>query len=62
MPLAAGDRVLLCTDGLEPFLASLPAEELAALSSETLLARAMAFEKAEGWMDDRTAVLITALH
>ena len=53
--------MLLCTDGLEPFLASLPAEELAALSSETLLARAMAFEKAEGWMDDRTAVLITAL-
>lgn len=61
VPLAAGDRVLLCTDGLEPFLASVPAEELATLSSERLLTCAMAFQKAEGWMDDRTAVLITAL-
>ncbi len=59
LPLSAGDRVLLCTDGLNPFLDSISESKLANLDSTSLLQRAMAFEAA-GWMDDRTAIIVEA--
>ena len=59
--LAPGDRVLLCTDGLNDFLAASGEQALCAMDSRTLLEKAMAFRKGEGWMDDRTAVIIDAV-
>lgn len=60
IPLEAGDRVILCTDGLNEFLSAVGPEALCAMDSGTILERAMAFQKTEGWMDDRTAVIIDA--
>ncbi len=58
IPLGPGDRVLLCTDGLNDFLAAAGERALCAMDSGTILEKAMAFRKPEGWMDDRTAVIV----
>lgn len=60
VPLKPGDRVILCTDGIDAFLSAAGAEALCAMDSGTLLEKAMTFRKPEGWMDDRTAVVIEA--
>ena len=59
LPLSVGDKVFLCTDGVDPFLASLPAEAVAAMDADAFLSRAMAYLRPEGHMDDRTAVVIS---
>ena len=59
LPLSAGDRVLLCTDGIDPFLASLPDKTIAAMDADTFISQAMAYMRPEGYMDDRTAVVIS---
>jgi hypothetical protein len=51
--------LLLCTDGLDPFLRAAGEASLAGLSPEALLARAMAYTEG-AWMDDRTAVVTRA--
>lgn len=61
LPLSAGDRVLLCTDGIDPFLASLSDAALAAMDADTLISQAMAYMMPEGYMDDRTAIVINIL-
>lgn len=61
LPLAAGDRVLLCTDGIDPFLASLPDKAIAAMDADILISQAMTYMMPEGYMDDRTAVVISIL-
>lgn len=60
VPLKTGDRVILCTDGIDAFLSAAGLEALCAMDSRTILEKAMAFQKPEGWMDDRTAVIIDA--
>lgn len=59
LPLRPGDMLLLCTDGLDPFLRAAGEASLAGLSPEALLARAMAYTEG-AWMDDRTAVVTRA--
>ena len=59
LPLSVGDKVFLCTDGVDPFLASVPAEAVAAMDADAFLSRAMAYLRPEGHMDDRTAVVIS---
>lgn len=59
LPLSAGDTVLLCSDGIDPFLASLSAEAIAAMDADTFISQAMAHLKPEGYMDDRTAVVVS---
>lgn len=59
LPLAAGDRVLLSTDGLNEFLSAFGEKALLAAESRTLLDKAMAFQSGE-WCDDRTAVIMEA--
>ena len=61
LPLSAGDRVLLCTDGIDPFLVSLPDKAIAAMDADTLISQAMAYMMPEGYMDDRTAIVINIL-
>ena len=64
--IPAGGRVAVIrwgqgffTDGVDPFLASLPAEAVAAMDADAFLSRAMAYLRPEGHMDDRTAVVIS---
>ena len=61
LPLSAGDRVLLSTDGIDPVLASLSDAALAAMDANTLISQAMAYMMPEGYMDDRTAIVINIL-
>ena len=56
--LKEGDRVILCTDGIDAFLAAIGLESLCTMDSRTILKKAMAFQKPEGWMDDRTMIII----
>ena len=58
VPLEKGDRVLLCTDGIDAFLSATGPEALCAMDSKTILEKAMSFLKPEGWMDDRSAIII----
>ena len=61
LPLSAGDRVLLCTDGIDPVLASLPDKAIADMDADTLISQAMTYMMPEGYMDDRTAIVINIL-
>lgn len=56
--LELGDRVLLCTDGINAFLSAIGLESLYTMDSRTILKEAMAFRESEVGMDDRTVIII----
>lgn len=57
--LKAGDKVLICSDGIDPFLSTVSAKDLCHMGGEEIIEAAMDYTKPQGWMDDRTAVAIT---